>query len=44
MGRWRAFKGSFFYELQLGPLVVQWKHSELVDGRQLRVWRDPFWR
>jgi hypothetical protein len=47
----RPFKGNWFYEWQIGPVVVQWKidptsnvvSSGLVIGR-LSIWLDSYWR
>lgn len=44
--RTMAYRGAFAYELQVGPVVVQWFHVDPPDfahGRLL-VWRDRFWR
>ena len=42
----KPFKGSFYYEWQLGPFVLQWAHGETYqrEGKRFGVWRDPYWR
>lgn len=40
-----AYKGTWFYEAQIGALVFQLRHSDHEDevpGPRVRVWRDPF--
>ncbi len=42
-------KGSWFYEVQIGPLVLQWRHSKGVQMRRFhigpfQVWRDSAWK
>jgi hypothetical protein len=42
----KPFKGSFFYEWQVGPIVMQIRHSDEVKEhfRRIHVWRDTYWR
>lgn len=41
----KPFKGTFFYELQVGPLVFQLKRRDnSYPHKRLTVWRDPLWR
>jgi hypothetical protein len=48
----RPFKGLWFWEIQVGPLVIQWQHAENRPKGQLHhdhwyqrlhVWHDHFW-
>lgn len=48
-GRFKTlcFAGLVAYEVQLGPLVIQWFYKHHRQPRplgRLRLWRDPFWR
>ena len=43
------FKGSNLYESQIGPVVIQWGHSEPwskngIAGTPLHIWHDSCWR
>lgn len=38
-----AYKGTWFYEAQVGALVMQVRHSGEVDGPFVRLWHDPMW-
>ena len=47
----KPFKGSFFYEWQIGPFVFQVRHNDhrragiIIDGLPLfKVWRDSQWK
>lgn len=44
----RPFKGTWFYEWQIGALVIQVRHTKPLhgDGRHalFGIWRDPHWR
>lgn len=46
--RWFTLvRGWWAWELQLGPLVLQWVHPEhrrgrITQERRLHVWRDPY--
>jgi hypothetical protein len=43
-----VLKGAFAYELQLGPVVLQWFYEPWPDARwlnhRLHIWKDRFWR
>jgi hypothetical protein len=51
----RPFKGQWFYEWQIGPLVLQWRHSDVCYYgnmatptvkpwyRRPNVWFDSAW-
>jgi hypothetical protein len=42
-----CFAGLVAYEVQVGPLVIQWFHKHHRRSHRLgrlRLWRDPFWR
>lgn len=39
--------GSRAYEIQAGPLVIQWFYERFEHARlfgRLHIWRDPHWR
>jgi hypothetical protein len=39
--------GAAAYELQLGPVVIQWfycRHEKARLFGHLHIWRDPYWR
>lgn len=36
-------KGQYAYEIQFGPLIVQWFYKKF-EGRHLRFGKDPYWR
>jgi pterin-4a-carbinolamine dehydratase len=38
------FKGSFAYEVQVGPVVVQWGHHPRWRHRNPHFWLDRDWR
>jgi len=43
------WKGQNLYEMQFGPVVVQWGHREPFErngllGTPLHIWKDRFWR
>ena len=42
----RPFKGAWFWEWQLGPVVFQVRHTQNPHFRfrRVHVWRDRFWR
>ncbi len=49
----RPFKGTYFYEWQIGPFVFQWRHAGPMRDASLamdlgfpkmQLWRDPYWR
>lgn len=45
----RPFKGTWFYEWQIGPVVLQVRHTRAPQaGGRLEslfgVWLDPHWR
>lgn len=42
----RPFKGAWFYEAQIGPLVLQLRHAKGREYgfRRAQAWRDPLWR
>lgn len=47
----RPFKGAWYYEWQLGPVVLQWKHDLSHVSRDKRgvcigrfsLWLDKIW-
>lgn len=42
----KPFKGSFFYEWQIGTFVFQVKRRDFKSRyfRWFHVWRDPHWK
>lgn len=44
----KPFKGTWFYEWQIGPVVLQVRHTRASQrgGREnlVGVWLDPHWR
>ena len=46
---WLVFlRGGVAWEIQVGPLILQWvyphaRHQPFARGRRLLVWRDMFW-
>lgn len=48
----RPFKGSWFYEWQVGPVVLQWLHSTSLNPiatkgitwDKLHIWLDLMWK
>jgi hypothetical protein len=44
----KPFKGSYFYEWQIGPIVFQVKRKggnlKLENYRKVHIWRDRYWR
>lgn len=46
----KPFKGTFYYEWQIGPWVFMVAHRDgdrvfrSRERRGLHVWRDPYWR
>ena len=40
----RPFKGTYAWEWQIGPVVLQWIHTRCIHtGKGPHVWIDPFW-
>ena len=45
----KPFKGLWYYEWQIGPLVFQWKHAGYHKQTRFhvgpfQVWHDSAWR
>lgn len=48
----RPFKGTWYYEWQLGPVVLQWLHemslsptsTKGISWGRLHIWLDSMWR
>ena len=43
------FRGNCLWEMQIGPLVIQWGHTSPwnrngILGSPLRLWIDKAWR
>lgn len=38
-----AYTGTFYHELQVGPLVLQVRKRG-TDVKRFRAWHDPYWR
>jgi hypothetical protein len=51
----KPFRGQYAYEIQIGPLVIQWRHdgkawakthgiSHGITINKLSLWKDSLWR
>ncbi len=51
LGRLIPYKGNVAWEMEIGPIVIQWAHGKGSWGKKansfilgkLYIWKDPFW-
>lgn len=41
------YKGTYAYEIQIGPMVIQWFYEPWDRAtlfKRLNIWKDRYWR